>query len=279
MYKVAKILNHNAILAIKEDGIQEYLLMGKGIGFGKKISETIEAGDDCRIYSLMDNTNEGTDGAKQLIKKIDPMYFEISNVILDRAEKEFGRIDRSIMFPMADHIAFAAQRIKNGEAISNPLTQDIKILFYKEYKIASMVRPLLKNIDNIDVEDDEIGYLALHVHSAICDDKVSNAMIMAGSVRECITLIENDSKKHIDVQTMSYNLLMNHIKYMVARAIGGEDLKFDMNDYIRQNFPKAFEISKMVCNHLSEQLNRKLHENEIGYLAIHIARVYSNDDG
>lgn len=279
MYKVAKILNHNAILAIKEDGIQEYLLMGKGIGFGKKISETIEAGDDCRIYSLMDNTNEGTDGAKQLIKKIDPMYFEISNVILDRAEKEFGRIDRSIMFPMADHIAFAAQRIKNGEAISNPLTQDIKILFYKEYKIASMVRPLLKNIDNIDVEDDEIGYLALHVHSAICDDKVSNAMIMAGSVRECITLIENDSKKHIDVQTMSYNLLMNHIKYMVARAIGGEDLKFDMNDYIRQNFPKAFEISKMVCNHLSEQLNCKLHENEIGYLAIHIARVYSNDDG
>lgn len=279
MYKVAKILNHNAILAIKENGIQEYLLMGKGIGFGKKISETIEAGDDCRIYSLMDNTNEGTDGAKQLIKKIDPMYFEISNVILDRAEKEFGRIDRSIMFPMADHIAFAAQRIKNGEAISNPLTQDIKILFYKEYKIASMVRPLLKNIDNIDVEDDEIGYLALHVHSAICDDKVSNAMIMAGSVRECITLIENDSKKHIDVQTMSYNLLMNHIKYMVARAIGGEDLKFDMNDYIRQNFPKAFEISKMVCNHLSEQLNRKLHENEIGYLAIHIARVYSNDDG
>lgn len=179
---------------------------------------------------------------------------------------------------MADHIAFAAQRIKNGESISNPLTQDIKVLFYKEYKIASKVVDLLKQMDGIDVQDDEVGYLALHVHSAICDEKVSNAMVIAETVRECITIIEKDSNQHIDVQTMSYNLLMNHIKYMVARAIGGEDLKFDMNEYIKDKFPRAFEISATICSHLAEHLGCNLNDNEIGYLAIHVARVYSNEN-
>ena len=43
MYRVAKALNHNAILALDSEGCQEYLLMGKGIGFGKKVSQRIEA--------------------------------------------------------------------------------------------------------------------------------------------------------------------------------------------------------------------------------------------
>lgn len=36
MYRVTKALNHNAVLAIEKDGTKEYLILGKGIGFGKK---------------------------------------------------------------------------------------------------------------------------------------------------------------------------------------------------------------------------------------------------
>ena len=45
-------------------------------------------------------------------------------------------IDRSILFPMADHIAFAVKRMENKEQISNPLNDDIRVMFDREYKLS-----------------------------------------------------------------------------------------------------------------------------------------------
>ena len=39
MYRISKVLNHNTVIGIHADDNQEYLVMGKGIGFGKKVSE------------------------------------------------------------------------------------------------------------------------------------------------------------------------------------------------------------------------------------------------
>ena len=276
MYRVTKALNHNAVLAIKGNSSQEYLLVGKGIGFGKKVSETILPTEECSIYSLHSDSERGS--AKELVQGVNPKYLEIANAILDRAEKEFGKVDRAILFPMADHIAFAAKRMKEQETISNPLTQDIQVLFYKEYKIAMLAQELLQASDGIEIDEHEVGYIALHVHSSICDEKVSGAMQIAAAVRECITMIEADMGKTIDVQTISYNRLMNHIKYMAARALGKEELKLNMNDYMEHQFPNSFRIAATVCDHLSHHLKVTLSEIEIGYLAMHIERVYTGED-
>ena len=91
----------------------------------------------------------------------------MANRILNEAERHFGKIDRSILFPMADHIAFAVQRLQKGEKISNPLTEDIKTLFHSEFKVASMIQTILKEEKQIDIDEDEIGYVALHIHSAL----------------------------------------------------------------------------------------------------------------
>ena len=52
MYRIVKVLNHNAVLAVNAEDGKECLLMGKGIGFGKKVSEHVEPGEDARIYTL-----------------------------------------------------------------------------------------------------------------------------------------------------------------------------------------------------------------------------------
>lgn len=275
MYRVTKALNHNALLAVKENSSREYLLLGKGIGFGKKVTESVEPGEDVRVYSLQSDSERGS--ARELVRDMNPVYLEISNTILKRAEEELGKIDRSILFPMADHIAFAAERIRRGEQISNPLTQDIQILFYKEYKIAGLAEELLRQAAGIQIDEDEIGYIALHVHSAICEEKVSSSMQIAAAVRECVAKIEEETGTKIDVQTLSYNRLMNHIKYMAARGMTKEELKLDMNEYIEQQMPDAFKIAAAVCKHLSRALKIELPEIEIGYLAMHIERVCSSE--
>ena len=271
MNRVKKELNQNALIAISAEEKKEYLLMGKGIGFGKKVTERIEAGPDVRIYSLMELTERGD--ARELIKNIAPECLELANDVLTCAEKEFGKIDHSILFPMADHIEFALKRIRSNEQISNPLTEDIRILFHKEFKVAECIKPLLKERFDITIDDHEVGYIALHIHSAIEDEKVSQAMQTAKAVRDCISLVEEQTGRKIDVLSLSYNRLMNHVRFMVARALSGEKLKVSMNDYVEIKFPESFNLAKVICSEIEKSMKIELDEVEIGYLAIHIERV------
>ena len=116
--------------------------MGKGVGFGRKVAERIEVRPEDRLYSLQKYKERG--GAKEIVKSIAPEFLELTNAVLDEAEKVFGKIDRMVLFPLADHIAFAVKRIQNHEQISNPLTEDIRVLFHMEFKVAESIRPLLK---------------------------------------------------------------------------------------------------------------------------------------
>lgn len=276
MFRVKKALNHNTLIAIGMEDNQEYLLIGKGIGFGRKTSERLEAPEGCTVYSLYEQTERGS--ATELVKGMDPVFLEIAEQVLKESERIFGKIDWSILFPMADHIAFAVKRIQNQEQISNPLTGDIQALFHMEYKTAECIRPILRERLRVEIDEHEIGYIALHIHSAIEDENVALSMQIARTVRECIQLVEEETGRKIDVMSLSYNRLMNHVRYMAARAIRGEKLKLNMNDYMSVKFPDSFRIASIVCGHLEKYLRQPLDEVEIGYLAMHIERVSAERD-
>lgn len=275
MYRVSKILNNNGVIAIDMDENKEYVILGKGVGFGKKVSQRFDKPEGCTTYRLEQETERGS--AKELVKGIEPEYLEIADAILTESQKVFGdSIDRGILFPLADHISFAVARIRRNEQISNPLTEDIKVLFYSEFKVAETLKTILRERLQIEIDDHEVGYVALHIHSAIGDEKVSVAMQTARAVRECIDMLEKATGKPIDVLSLSYNRLMNHMKYMVARASTGEKLNLDMNEYMLDQYPQAYKVATDICKNLEGCIRHKLDETETGYLAMHIQRVYKD---
>lgn len=271
MYRVEKVLNHNALIGILEGTTQEYLIMGKGIGFGKHVGENIEAREEDAVYSLTEPTERGN--KKELATSIDPVYLEVANELLDDAEETFHTIDRDVMLPLADHIEYAVKRSKNNEQLRNPLTDDIRVLFYSEFKVAEAAKQIMADRFGIDFTDDEVGYIALHIHSAIMDRAVSQAMQMAETVRECVDLVEIETSKKINQTSLSYNRLLNHVRYMIARTMNEEVIKLDMNDYINATAANSFKAASRICDELSKSLGKRIHESEIGYLAIHIERV------
>lgn len=275
-YRITKILNHNSFMGIESKNDQECLIMGKGVAFGKKVGQTVSVTGDARVYSLKELTDRGE--AKDIIKSVSPLCLELANEVLDQAEEEFGKVDRSILFTMADHLDFAVRRIQNGEQISNPLTDDIRIMFYKEYKVAGCIRDLLKEKLGIRIDEHEIGYIALHVHAAIVDENVSQAMEIARTVRECICMVEEETGKPIDVMSLSYNRLMNHVRYMVARAIHGEKLKMSLNDYMSVKFPGPYMTAEKICRKMEKSLKLPIPDIEIGYLAMHLERMMDREE-
>lgn len=275
-YRITKILNHNSFMGIESKNDQECLIMGKGVAFGKKVGQTVSVTADSRVYSLKELTDRGE--AREIIKSVSPLCLELANEVLDQAEEEFGKVDRSILFTMADHLDFAVRRIQNGEQISNPLTDDIRIMFYKEYKVAGCIRDLLKEKLGIRIDEHEVGYIALHVHSAIVDENVSQAMEIARTVRECICMVEEETGKSIDVMSLSYNRLMNHVRYMVARAIHGEKLKMSLNDYMSVKFPGPYMTAEKICRKMEKSLKLPIPDIEIGYLAMHLERMMDREE-
>ena len=275
-YRITKILNHNSFMGIESKNDQECLIMGKGVAFGKKVGQTVSVTGDARVYSLKELTDRGE--AKDIIKSVSPLCLELANEVLDQAEEEFGKVDRSILFTMADHLDFAVRRIQNGEQISNPLTDDIRIMFYKEYKVAGCICDLLKEKLGIRIDEHEIGYIALHVHAAIVDENVSQAMEIARTVRECICMVEEETGKSIDVMSLSYNRLMNHVRYMVAIAIHGEKLKMSLNDYMSVKFPGPYMTAEKICRKMEKSLKLPIPDIEIGYLAMHLERMMDREE-
>ena len=271
MYKVKKVLNHNSVIAVETDELAEYLVMGKGIGFDMKPTQALNVTDDCKVFSLSDTSERGD--VKDIIKHVDPVFLDIAEAVLQHAEETFDNVDHNIVFPMADHLEYAAKRIENNDQISNPLLNDIKILFHSEYKAAEYVKNLLKDSLGLDISDDEIGYVAMHIHSATSQDKLSQTLDTANAVRKCINELEKATGRSIPTDSFSYNRMMNHIRYMVVRIQKCESLKVDMNEYVSSNFPDSFRIASNICHELSKSLGSPTDELEIGYLAMHIERV------
>ena len=275
MYRITKILNHNTVLALNQEDNRENLVMGKGVGFGRTPGERVDFTPDATVYQLSQKCDRGN--PRDLIKRIDPLYLNIANAIILDAKNTFGQVDTSILIPMADHIAFAAQRIQKNAPIGNPLTQDIKALFPDEFQVARRGGDLIFEQTGLRFSDDELGYIALHVHSSLESMQVSQAMQTAGIIRECVELVQQATGVTLNVSSLSYNRLMSHIKYMAARLLKGERLSMDVNHIMRVSCPRAFDISEAICRQLERTLSRRVDEAEIGYLAMHVQRVFDTE--
>ena len=52
MYRIIKALNNNSLLALDKEN-REVILLGKGLGFGKKNGERLEDIQDAKLYTLV----------------------------------------------------------------------------------------------------------------------------------------------------------------------------------------------------------------------------------
>ena len=57
MYRITKVLNHNTVLAVKDKSAREYLIVGKGVGFGKKITQSVEPTEEDRKSTRLNSSH------------------------------------------------------------------------------------------------------------------------------------------------------------------------------------------------------------------------------
>lgn len=263
MYTVKKILNNNGII-VHSNQNDEFIILFKGIGFQYKVDDTLKILPEYKIYAF-----QGSDD----IEKIDPVYIEISAQILEEAKTRCHEIDTSVLMPLADHIAFALDRIKNGVSIENPFSHDIPMLFKEEYSVGLFAKQLILDKIGIEINDDEVGYITLHIHNALTKNSVSESIQMAFIIKDTLKMIESECGFSVNATSTTYNRLLNHMKYMIIRAKRNETLQLNMEQYMQETYPNSYETAKRICEYVEAKIKCELGVTEPGYLAIHIERI------
>lgn len=114
---IKKILNPNTILAADEEQ-QEYVFFGKGIGYSRKIGQTVDDEDVNRVFIPVDNRQ--IQEYLRLFDSIPAVYFDITQKIIKKAEELLNtKLNTSIFFTLSDHLNFSIERHKNGLNILN----------------------------------------------------------------------------------------------------------------------------------------------------------------
>lgn len=274
MYTVVKTLNNNSVLVQDASGVS-MIFLGKGIGFGKKNGDSITLGAGVEQYRFTETNDHGD--AMEIIQEVNPIFIEVAGRILQLAQARFHEVDKNILLPLADHIAFSIERMKANMDISNPFASEIALLYREEYEVALQGKAIIEEMCGYTINEGEIGYITLHVHSARGEDKVSEAMQTAVIIRDSIEEVERDYGISIDTNSMSYTRLMNHMKFLMLRLQSDEELQMDVGDYVSKQFPYAYKTAQKICEELRKVYHKDIPETEIGYLALHIERVRTSE--
>lgn len=272
--KIKKIFNQNAVLV--DDQGEEKVAIGKGIGFDKKRNDLLFSPDIERLFIL---EPEGQMKLQTLLSQIDEKYLFAAEKIIKHAETVLmEKLNEHLLIVLTDHIAFAAQNIKDGIFLRNKLLPEIEVLYREEFTIAQWAVDYLTETIGIPYTYDQAGYIAIHIHSARSGEQDNHRSIREVTiVSDIIQLIEKELaiNLHAEEMALNYSRLVNHLRLLLQRYHNQQYATLDNEiiQLVKLKYQESYHIAKKVRVLLIKNYQLSTTTEELGYLAIHIERL------
>lgn len=271
-------LNNNVILACDLEKNKELVLIGKGIGFGRKTDEVIDINKG-KIEKYFINYDEKTKNEYlQLIGELDSKVMGVSEEIIALAEKKLNRLNPHIHIALTDHISFALERLKKGMEINNPFTEEIRILYSDEYNIGVEAAAMIKKRLGREIPQSEIAFIAMHLHAAIQNKKVTETVKYTKLLKELTKMVENSLNIKLDVTDLSYKRLITHLRFSIERMEKGKTIQNPLIDKIKKEFKPTYKVAEKIALEMADKLNIIVSEDELGYITLHLHRLRKNKE-
>lgn len=161
---IQKVLNSSVVL-VQDDSGEESILLGKGIGYGRKAGEPIERQPSDRVFLPLSNPD--AQPMLELFSSIPASYLELTQDIVDDAEQSLGvKLSAHIYLLLTDHLHFAVERQQKGLVVTNRIFWEIKHFYPKEYAVGQRGLQKVKAKLGIELPDEEAGNIAFHIVNA-----------------------------------------------------------------------------------------------------------------
>jgi transcriptional antiterminator len=271
--QIERVLNNNVLIA-DHPSYQEVVLIGKGIGFNRKQGDTIDT-DLAEKFFVLKNEKEQQNYIK-LLPFIDNELLEviISAIHLIK-QRTNSQLNEHIHVALTDHLMFAITRVRQGMEITNPFLIETKTLYRFEYEVASDVVELIKKKTGVSLPVGEIGFIALHIHSAITNKTLSDVNQHSQLVSRLIGMIEEQLGLDIDKESIDYMRLVRHLRYTIERVIKGEQVEEPdkISSLLKQEYPVCYNLAWKIIKIMQQALKKQVFDAEAVYLTMHLQRL------
>ena len=273
--KIIKIFNNNAVATIS-DNKNDLILTGSGIGFQKKIGDEV---DERRIEKRYVYEGGEKNAMYQLFLRTPEKYFKLSQTIMEEAVKRLNiSFQDQTIVALTDHICFAVERYETGTELPNLVLTEIKTLYKEEYKIGLWSIQLIEKELGIHLQEDEAGYIALHIINGSSDTNSNSTMETLQLIEGCIQVISDTLDVRFDEESLDYIRLTTHLKFMAQRIFYGEHEEESFEDkemavFLAKKNKKILSCVHAVRDFIYETFGYMLTEKELLYLMIHIYKI------
>ncbi len=270
-YEISKVLNSSVVLA--ENGKnEEVIILGKGIGYGKKSGMPISNSQIAQIFRPETNT-----GLEALLSEVSSEVIDIATQILKNVRAQFSDVNPNLLVSLIDHINFALKRNQEGISFENKLYYDVQTYYPDEFILGKESLNLINETFNIELSKTEAASIAFHIADSRKDEKIDyDSMKITKMTEEIIRLIGVLAKKEFDPKSLSYRRMLIHIKFFVERLITSKQLSGNddaMYEHVLEEYQAARNIAIRILEYLDQQYNYQVTSEELMYLIIHINRI------
>ncbi|MBO0410354.1 PRD domain-containing protein [Enterococcus hulanensis] len=275
MLEIKKKLNNNAVLTVLND--QEVIVRGKGIGFQKKEHEWVEEDQIEKIYHL--SSGDFQSRFIELIKQIPHPYFVLTDEIIEHAKEKLSiQLSDSIYVTLTDHVFMAIQRYQEGVPIDNGALWEIRKYYPAEFKIGLYALQLIKKEFDIQLPEDEAGFIALHFVNASVELAGNlNMFKITKMITDMSNIVKYTLKLQLDEESVYYFRFITHLRFFSLRIMSEHSSpsaeEHEMLEIIKSKYIEAYKPVVKIEKYLSEHFNYKISKDEQLYLLIHIEKL------
>lgn len=269
-----KVFNNNIILVSSDES--EKILFAKGIGFGKKQGYIVPKGTEVDKIFAIENEQNISD-LKNIVEHVDKEFFGVCEEAIYEVSRTINtELNERIHIGLVDHLFFAVKRLKNKEQIENPFLVETQTLYPREYELSKIVARRIEKHSKVKIPDGEIGFIALHIHTALNDGKMSNTMKNTYLSSSIIEYVEQELGIKIDKRSLDYARFCTHMKFAIQRIANKVKNKNDLVNVVKRAYKESYRISEGIARIISEELEVEVTEDEIAFLTIHVERFRIN---
>ena len=274
--RIDRILNNNVVI-IKDENGEEQVVCGKGIAYKKKAGDLLSEKLINKVFVLKDTAQK--QHFQEIISEIPVEYIQITTEIVEMLTQTLERkLNAAIYISLSYHIYMAITRYLDGVVVKNSMLWDIKRFYEKEYQAAKKVWKMINQTFKVELPEDEIGFITLHIVNAEMDNEnLKQTMEVTKLMQEISNIVRYYFSVEFNTESVYYYRFITHLKFFAQRLLTDKEYEDDQDNElfntIRQKYRTSYKCVEKIAEFISRKYEKELSDEEKLYLTIHIERV------
>jgi beta-glucoside operon transcriptional antiterminator len=275
MQIIKKVLNSSVVLVEDERGV-ERVLLGKGIGFGQKAGTALPSTAADQVFVALDDSDHRN--LVELLAQIPAEYVELTRAIVADAEASGLELDPHIYLTLTDHLHFAVDRQRRGLFVANRLAWEMRTVYPTEHAVGVRAVDRLRERLDVELPAEEAANVAFHLVNAEVGKVGIDSQRVVQLIAQVTQIVSHTSGVRVNRDDLHSSRFVAHLQYFAERFFAGKLLTSEDDFLFRslsERYPAAVASAERVRTFVRHEYDAGLPNEEVAFLALHIARASS----